>query len=69
MTLPQSWSDDEWVEVEMNGSTVRLRGVTFKQYQNALDDAVRGGKVGTRDFCRLLEEDYDAETEVVDGAA
>jgi hypothetical protein len=65
MNPPRSWPEGEWVEVEVNGRLVRIRGATFKQYQSALAEANRRGHTGTLGFRRLLEEEFGADTEVV----
>ena len=65
MNPPRSWPEGEWVEVEVNGQLVRIRGATFKQYQSALAEANRRGFTSAPRFLRLLEEEHGAETEVV----
>lgn len=65
MSLPRSWEDDEWVETDLDGTAVRFRGVGFEEYQDALNDAVREGATGARQFLALLEDRHGAETEVV----
>jgi len=65
--VPGSWDPDEWVEVPFREDTVRLRGVSFKQYQAGLNHAVRGGVTDASGFAGLMEDDYGADAEVVRG--
>lgn len=67
--LPRSWAEDEWVRIDIDGTVVMVLGISFEEYQDALDEATKSGKTAATDFCDLLEREYGAETEVVERAA